>query len=103
MNQEFWSGLDITRDEFWQGMRDEDFMLIDAPMSRLAVFANKGGMVVIATEQDGATCMSTLDVADIDALVSKLIEAKRTAMPVSQQMDAMYDAHCAIQNAMGVK
>lgn len=103
MKTNYWDGLDVTRDEFWQGMRDEGYMLVDAPKSKLAVFSNESGMVVIAIEDGDSTCISTLDVADIDGVVSKLIEAKHTAMPAARQMDAMFGAHCAIQNAMGQK
>lgn len=99
MTTDFWAGMDVTRDEFWQGMRDNEFILIDAPGQKLAVFPNDSGMVVIATEQDRATCMTTVEVDDIDALVSKLIDAKHTAVPVSRQLEAQYETHCAIENA----
>ena len=98
-NADFWDGMDVTRDEFWQGMRDNEFILIDAPGQKLAVFANDSGMVVVAAEEMGSTCMTTLDVEDIDALVSKLIDAKHTAVPVSRQLEAQYETHCAIENA----
>lgn len=99
----FSDGLDVTKDEFWQGMRDNEFILVDAPGQKLAVFPNDCGMVVVAAEEMGSTCITTLDVDDIDALVSKLIDAKCTAAPVIRQIEAQYETHCAIENAKDKK
>lgn len=88
-------------DEFWEDMREERFMLVDAPARKVAIYPNDSGMVIVAIKEGRTTCVTTLQVSEIDATVSALIKAKQVAQPMDELIDAQYGAHCAIEKAKG--
>lgn len=88
-------------DEFWEDMREERFMLVDAPERKVAIYPNDSGMVIVAIKEGRTTCVTTLQVSEIDATASALIKAKQVAQPMDELIDAQYGAHCAIEKAKG--
>jgi hypothetical protein len=80
---------------FWQEMRNEGFILVDAPKRKIAVFPNTCGMLVIAAEDDGK-CIATIDVDEVDALIELLKSAKEVAAPIDADIQAKYAIHCAM-------
>ena len=81
--------------KFWNDMREEGFLLVDAPARKIAVFSNTCAEVVLATTQDSKTCICTLDADEVDGLVELLIKAKLEAAPRDAELQAMYAIHCA--------
>jgi len=87
--------------KFWQEMRNEDFIVVDAKKRKIAVFPNTCGMVVLATLDDG-NCITTIDVDEIDDLIRRLLAAKDVASPVDAELQALYAIHNAKESS-GIK
>ena len=85
----------IMKKNFWDGIRDAGYLLVDAKSRKVAVFPNTIGMVVLATTQDNKECICTLDVSEIDDLIKLLQEAKTEAEPMDAELQAVYAIHCA--------
>lgn len=103
MKTDYWDGMDMTRDEFWQGMRDEGCMLVDAPSRKAAAYASNDGQVVVAIEDGDAVCITAFCVDEIRPLVSALLMAEHDARPKDALINAQYDTHCAIEKAKEAK
>lgn len=80
---------------FWQKMRDAGFMLADAPARKIAVFANTSGQVVLAASEDGAQCVATVCVDEIELLEGLLRQAKAAALEVDAEHRAEHAIWCA--------
>ena len=92
----------MTKD-FWQDMREEGFILIDAPARKFAVFPNDSGQVVIASYFDGETHINVMEPDEIGTVISDLRKAQATAQKTWNAIEPEYQAHLAISKAMGVK
>lgn len=88
---------------FWQDMRDNEFILVDAKTRKLAVFANQSGEVVMASLEDGYTHISTIEPDEIGNLIAALIAAKAEAQLFRDAVEPQYQAHVAISKAMGAE
>ena len=88
--------------DFWQDMRDEGFILMDAPDRKLAVFPNDIGFVVIASHEDHKTHISTVESDEVGALVAALLAAQERAQQIFDAIEPEYQTHLAITKAMGV-
>lgn len=86
---------------FWQDMRDNEFILVDAPARKLAVFANQSGEVVMASLEDGYTHITTIEPNEIGNLIAALNFAKGEAQLFLDAIEPEYQAHVAISKAMG--
>lgn len=80
---------------FWQDMRDEGSMLIDAPARKIAIFANTSGQVVLAVSEGGEQCASAVCPDEIELLEVLLSRAKATALGI----DAAYQTEHVIWRA----
>lgn len=81
--------------DFWQNMRENELMLIDAPSRKIAVFANESGQIVLATSEDAGQCITTIcsdEIGDFEELLSR---AKSAAF----EIDAARHADFAIWRA----
>ncbi len=90
-------------EEFWQAMRDERFILTDAPDRKLAVFSNDIGFVVIASHECDQMHVTTVEPDEVPALVAALQEAQGRAQKTVDAIEPSFQAHAAISKAMGVK
>lgn len=87
---------------FWQEMRDEGFILVDAPSRKVAVFPNQSGEVVLASLEDSTTHICMIEPDEIGEIVAALITAKLDANAILDAIEPAYEAHVAISKAMGV-
>lgn len=88
-----------NRLRFWQDMREEGLMLVDAPARKIAIFPNNSGQVVIASSEDGMQCIATICPDEFDALDALLQSAKQSAI----EIDSGHHAEFAIWCAKGAK
>ena len=79
---------------FWNGMQEEGFMLVNAPSRKLAVFPSTGGQICISSSDFGS-CGFSLEIEEVDALIQALQSAKSSAIPISAEIQTMYAIHCA--------
>ena len=93
----------MTQAVFWNEVREMNGLVVDAPSRKIAVYPNDGGMVVVAIEDGGGAVATTVQVCEIDVLVSLLLQAKMVAEPMDALIDAQYTAHCVIQKARGLE
>lgn len=76
--------------KFWQSMRTEGFIVLDAPTRKVAVFANQSGEVVLATQEDKRQCITTLTPVEVSGLVTALVRARIVAKPIEAAIKADY-------------
>ena len=88
------------KNAYWQEMRNEDFIVVDCPMRKVAAYANLDGEVVLAVKDD-ASCTVALSIEEIDLLVFALLAARNEALPKAVLMASQYEAHLAITKAQG--
>lgn len=86
---------------FWQDMRNNEFILVDAQTRKLAVFANQSGEVVMASLEDGYTHVTTIEPNEIGNLIASLNAAKVEAQLFRDAIEPELQAHVAISKAMG--
>ncbi len=85
--------VDMTKNErlrFWQEMRENDFMLVDAPARKIAVFSNTSGMIVLAVEDDGQQVITEICFDEMSEFEALLASAKDTAMAITAQNEAEF-------------
>ncbi len=86
-------------EEFWDDMREEGFLVVDAPDRKVAIFANTSGDVLLATLMDGQTQALTLEPDEVADVVIKLVNAGREASVTSKKRNSEFVAHLAIEKA----
>jgi len=85
--------------KFWEDMRANGFLLVDAEQRKIAIFANEGGELVIASYEGKGSCVSTIcptEFARLDELIS---DAKKIALDIDANLSADYKAHEVICKA----
>lgn len=87
---------------FWQEMRDNEFILVDAPSRKLAVFPNLTGLVVVASLEDSYTHICTIEADEVANVVAALLSAQIEAQKTLDAIEPEYQTHLAITKAMGV-
>ena len=83
----------MTKNErlrFWQEMRENDFMLVDAPARKIAVFSNTSGMIVLAVEDDGQQVITEICFDEMSEFEALLASAKDTAMAITAENEAEF-------------
>lgn len=80
---------------FWQDMREEGLMLVDAPARKIAIFPNDSGQVVIASSEDGMQCIATICSDEFDAFNALLKSAKESAIAFEAGRHAELAIWCA--------
>lgn len=83
MNTQQWSN-------FWHGMRSSDFMLVDAPSRKIAIFPNESGQVVIATQDGEEQCVTNICCDEIEDLERLFAAAARVAKGIDVEREAEY-------------
>ncbi len=87
------------KQEFWSELRKNDFLVVDAPARKIAVYPNRDGMVVIAISDNGKDCTTELQLSEVRGFLSRLAVAEHFAGLIKKKMDAEYGAHLAVEKA----
>lgn len=76
--------------EFWDEMREHDFLLIDASKRKIAIFPNQSGQVVLAVEEDGKSCISTICGDEVAEFLERFKNAAKPALEKASAIEADY-------------
>lgn len=82
-------------------MRDNQFILVDLPARKLAVFANDSGQVVTASLEVERTHIGLIEPEEVARVVAALLAAQIDAQEVAKAIEPDYLAYEAISKAMG--
>ena len=85
--------------QFWEDMRENEFILVDAPARKIAIFCNTSGQIVIAIEDDGRRVLTTVCLDELSDLQGLLARAHESAF----EIDTANQAEFAIWNAKRVR
>lgn len=85
----------IMDEEFWASMRENEFIVVDAKSRKIAVYPNDSGMIVLAVEEGGDRCLTTLGANEFNAFLSAFNAAREVAEPMDAEIESAYAIHCA--------
>lgn len=86
-------------DEFWEDMRDEGFLVVDAPARKIAIYANTSGQIAMVTLMDGQTQALTIEPEEVADVVSRLIKSGREADATGKRIASEAFTYLAIEKA----
>jgi hypothetical protein len=81
----------LMTNEFWQSMREDKLMLVDAPQRKIAVFANEAGMIALATREDDVDGFTTICAHEINDFMELFKRAADTAIELDSSHAADYE------------
>ena len=81
--------------EFWDEMRSEDFLLVDAPKRKIAIYANTSGQIIFAVSEDDAWCVTTICADEFNDFARRFNAAREIAAPKDAEIEADYAIYCA--------
>jgi hypothetical protein len=89
-------------DEYFDGLRDEGLLLVDHLARKVGVVASRLGGILLITQEDGSSMVTTLNPQEIDSICAAMQLHKRKAISIGNSLEAEYETFTAIQRAIGL-
>ena len=82
-------------------LRTSGHLVVDCPGRKIAVYANTGGHVVVLCQEDGVEMLNIVMPEEIADLCAALMRVGKEAQPITDAIEADFEAHTAIAKAQG--
>ena len=92
---------EFLNDEYFEDLRDDGLLLVDAEARKVGVVENTTGQVLLVCEEDGEGFVFSICPDEINAICAALQAAGRKATAIGNRIEAEYQTFTAIQKAAG--